>query len=83
MHASDTQELFYYIIPEPDGTKESGESLRQVFSTRMEDDTASIQSLPELWNNFLFREEATDALELECGGGVVSPLHGGSGGRTE
>lgn len=68
---------FYYIIPKPDGTEESGESFRRVFGTTVEDDTALIRTLPEPWNDLVWREEETDALELECGVGSPPPQGGG------
>lgn len=42
---------FHYIIPRPDGTEESGESFRAVFSAEMKDDRPLLATLAAPWND--------------------------------
>lgn len=59
---------FYYIIPKPDGTEESGESFRCAFRKTVADDTALIKTLPEPWNDLEFNDETV--IDRNC----VSPV---------
>lgn len=59
---------FYYIIPKPDGTEESGESFRRLFEKTVVDDTALIKTLPEPWNDLEISENTL--IDRNC----VSPI---------
>lgn len=41
---------FHYIIPRSDGSEESGESIRKIFSEVMKNDTHLLAALPHPWN---------------------------------
>ena len=43
---------YHYIIPRPDGSEESGETFRAVFSREAADEEHLLSTLPSPWNNF-------------------------------
>lgn len=63
---------FYYIIPKPDGTEESGESFRRFFERTVVDDTHLIKTLPEPWNDLEISEETM--VDRNCDSPVLAEM---------
>jgi hypothetical protein len=57
---------FHYIIPRSDGSEESGDTMRDIFSREMKNDSFLLSILPPPWNDILInRQEILAACEEE------------------
>jgi len=72
---------FYYIIPKPDGTEESGESFRRAFGETVGDDTGLLRTLTEPWDDLEWEEDG--GVERDCVSPVLVEMKGGGGGGGE